>query len=170
MGHVNIEIKARCENPNRIREILKSKSAKFIGEDHQIDMYFDTKNGRLKLREGNIENNLIYYERNDESGPKQSNVILLKAEPNSPLKEILLKSIGTKVIVDKRREIYFIDNVKFHIDLVEGLGSFVEIEAIDERGDIGAEELRKQCDHFIELLGIKGEDLLSNSYSDLLKE
>ena len=170
MGHVNIEIKARCDDPDRIRDILHSRDAKFVGEDHQIDTYFDVKNGRLKLREGDIENNLIYYERKNDSGPKQSDVILFRTELNSPLKEILLKSVGTRIVVDKRREIYFIDNVKFHIDLVEGLGSFVEIEAIDEKGDIGSKRLREQCNSFVELLGIKEEELLSNSYSDLLEQ
>ena len=72
------------------------------------------------------------------------------------------------VVVDKQREIYFIDNVKFHIDQVEGLGSFVEIEAIDATGQLGIEKLRQQCDYYIALLEINPEDLVETSYSNLL--
>jgi adenylate cyclase, class 2 len=164
---INIEIKAICSEPNRIREILKSRDARFAGLDHQIDTYFKTKIGRLKLREGNIENALIYYEREDQQGPKKSDVILYKA-PGLALKEILSKSLGILVIVNKQREIYFIDNVKFHIDTVQDLGTFVEIEAIDEEGTIGQEQLLKQCGYYLSLFEISDEHLIARSYSDLL--
>src|SRR3989304_7677704 len=111
MAHVNIEIKAKSNNQDAIREILKSKNADFKGIDHQIDTYFKVANGRLKLREGNIENHLIYYERTNKRGPKQSQILLYKSEPNSSLKEILTKSLGVLAVVDKTREIYFLDNV-----------------------------------------------------------
>ena len=68
MSHINIEIKARSNNQDRIRDILKSKNADFKGIDHQIDTYFNVPKGRLKLREGNIENNLIFYERKNQAG------------------------------------------------------------------------------------------------------
>ena len=168
MSHINIEIKARSNNQDKIREILKSRNADFKGIDHQIDTYFNVKLGRLKLREGKIENFLIYYDREDKEGPKQSNVILFKSDPKSSLKEILKKSLGILVVVDKRREIYFINNVKFHIDTVENLGTFIEIEAIDKDGNIGRERLLEQCNSFLELFNIRQEDLISVSYSDLL--
>jgi adenylate cyclase class IV len=57
----NIEIKARCNDLDKIRSILKTKNALFKGVDNQVDTYFNSKIGRLKLREGNIESNLIYY-------------------------------------------------------------------------------------------------------------
>lgn len=168
MSHINIEIKAKCKNQNNIRDFLKSQNALFEGVDHQIDTYFKIKSGRLKLREGNIENFLIYYERENLSGPKQSDVVLYKNEPGSPLKEILAKSLEILVVVDKKREIYFIENIKFHLDEVAGLGTFMEIEAIDRDGSIGKEKLLKQCNKYLDLLEIKKEDLISNSYSDLL--
>src|SRR3989344_1781403 len=121
MAHLNVEIKARCNDHAKIREILISKGADFKGTDHQIDTYFKTGNGRLKLREGNIENHLIFYEREDKEGPKESNVILFDNKPGSSLKEILSKSLGILAVVDKLREIYFIENVKFHIDTVKDL-------------------------------------------------
>lgn len=165
---INIEIKARAKNQERIREVLKSKNADFKGVDHQIDTYFKVNFGRLKLREGNIENYLIHYDREDKEGPKQSNVLLYNFKPGSSLKEILENSLGILVVVDKRREIYFIENVKFHIDDVKDLGLFIEIEAIDEKGDIGLEKLHEQCNFYLDLFNILKEDLVSISYSDLL--
>lgn len=168
MPHINIEIKARCNDHSHIRDILNSLDARFVGLDHQIDTYFNSQNGRLKLREGNIENSLIYYQRADSADPKLSNVILFNTEPDSPLKDILTHSIGTKIIVDKKREIYFVDNVKFHIDSVRGLGDFIEIEAIDETGNIGMDRLLEQCNYYLNLFNIDDADLVSGSYSDLL--
>lgn len=168
MGHVNIEIKARCANPQAVREVLRVQNADFCGTDQQIDTYFKVNHGRLKLREGTIENCLVYYERVDQSGPKQSDVILFPALPGTPLKEILTQSLGVLVVVEKQREIYFIDNVKFHLDEVKRLGTFVEIEAIDINGIVGKNRLRAQCQSFLDLLRISPDDFVAVSYSDLL--
>jgi len=166
--HINIEIKAFCRNPNEIREILESKNADFKGKDHQVDTYFNVHYGRLKLREGNIENHLIHYQRDDQEGPKQSDVLLFKSQPGTTLKEILTRSMGILVVVDKKREIYFLDNVKFHLDQVQGLGSFAEIEAIDTDGSLGREKLLEQCKYYLQLFNIDQEDLIPVSYSDLM--
>jgi len=168
MPHINIEIKARTAERERIRDILKSKNADFIGTDHQVDTYFKVGSGRLKLREGNIENHLIYYEREDIRGPKKSSVTLYKNNAGSNLKEILIKSLGVLAVVDKHREIYFIENVKFHLDNVFQLGTFVEIEAIDKTGTIGNEKLLEQCNFYLNLFRIPEEDLMAVSYCDLL--
>lgn len=168
MGHLNVEIKARCNNQEAVREYLKANDADFKGIDHQIDTYFKAPNGRLKLREGEIENFLIHYERVDQEGPKQSKVTLFASQPGSTLKEVLTKALGILVIVDKKREIYFINNVKFHVDVVEGLGTFMEIEAIDKDGSIGKDKLNDQCNKYLQDLGVEDEDLVSISYSDLL--
>lgn len=170
MSHINIEIKARCNNQDKIRHILKLQNADFKGIDHQIDTYFKVKNGRLKLREGNIENFLIYYERGNTVAAKQSDVTLFKTEPGSTLKEILTKANGILAVVDKKREIYFVENIKFHLDTVQNLGTFVEIEAIDKSGSIGKEKLLAQCEKYMKLFQIPKSDLISNSYSDLLLE
>lgn len=168
MAHINIEIKARTSRIEEIRETLKKCGADFRGTDNQVDTYFKVSQGRLKLREGNIENHLIYYERKDIAEPKKSVVILYKNLPGSNLKEILTRSLGIRVVVDKSREIYFIENVKFHLDIVRGLGSYVEIEAIDLDGGIGEKKLFKQCSYYIDLFGLTKEDLITTSYSDLL--
>lgn len=166
----NVEIKARCDDQERIRRLLQARRARFIGEDHQIDTYFRVPHGRLKLREGNIEHHLIHYHRPDQEGPKGSDVLLYKPHPEAGLKALLTRALGVLVVVDKRREIYFIDNVKFHIDRVEGLGTFVEIEAIDEDGSIGTERLKEQCQHYLDLFDLPPVSLIAVSYSDLLLE
>ena len=125
-------------------------------------------NGRLKLREGNIENALIHYHRTDQAGPRQSDVTLYQAPANSALKAALTAALGVKTVVDKRREIYFVDNVKFHIDEVKELGNFVEIEAIDMNGELDTTVLQAQCQKYMDLLGIREKDLLKVSYSDLI--
>lgn len=169
MDHINIEIKARCNDHEKIRSLLKSKNADFKGVDHQIDTYFKVNSGRLKLREGNIENHLIFYNRANQEGPKQSDVTLFNTQPNSEVKDILVKALGILFVVDKSREIYFIDNLKFHLDTVKELGTFMEIEAIDT-GGIPKEKLLEQCKSYMQLFGIKDADLLAVSYSDLLIE
>ena len=166
MNHLNIEIKARCSSQKEIRRILKERNADFKGLDHQIDTYFKVAKGRLKLREGNIENYLIHYEREDVSGPKKSKVILYDFDHDPALQEILTKTLGVLAVVDKKREIYFVDNVKFHLDDVRGLGKFVEIEAIGT--DKNKRELLRQCTYYQNLFRIKKEDLVSCSYSDLI--
>lgn len=168
MGILNIEIKARTDDQSGIRNQLRALNAKEKGTDHQIDTYFNVRNGRLKLREGNIENNLIHYLREDHDGPKESKVVLFKSEPDSTLKGILTNALGVLVVVDKRREIYFIDNVKFHIDDVAGLGSFIEIEAIDKDENIGKEKLLEQCEYYLRMFNIPDNNLISVSYSDLV--
>ncbi|HEX4876466.1 MAG TPA: class IV adenylate cyclase [Chitinophagaceae bacterium] len=168
MPYLNIEIKARCADPSFIRNYLLANMAEFRGTDEQTDTYFHVHNGRLKLREGNIENNLIYYERSNQAGPKDSHFQLVKIEDAAGLKEALTKANGIKVVVKKRREIYYIDNVKFHIDDVPGLGSFVEIEAGNILVDLNKEQLKAQCDHYLAAFGILENDLIENSYSDML--
>ncbi|MBK5272950.1 MAG: class IV adenylate cyclase [Bacteroidia bacterium] len=169
MSYLNVEIKVKCNDPSFIRNYLVSGGAEFRGVDEQTDTYFKVANGRLKLREGTIENNLIYYEREDQAGPKSSHFNLVKIEDAKGLKAVLAKSIGTKIIVKKKREIYYIRNVKFHIDEVAGLGSFVEIEAGNILVDMSQEQLKAQCDFYLHEFKIKDEDLVEVSYSDLLE-
>lgn len=170
MSWKNVEIKAKCSDIKKLEGILLEHQADYKGEDHQIDTYFNTPNGRLKLREGNIENALIHYNRGNQLQPKLSSITYYKPNASSDLKATLAAALGIKVVVDKRRQIFFINQVKFHLDRVEKLGTFVEIEAIDTDGTIGESLLREQCYHYMEILGIKEADLLAISYSDLLLE
>jgi len=169
MQHLNIEIKARCTDLAAIRSILQQHNAEFVGEDHQIDTYFDVAEGRLKLREGTIEQSLIHYHRPDQAGPKPSTVTRYEPEAPAELKGVLEEALGVWVVVDKRREIYFIDNVKFHLDRVKGLGTFVEIEAIGQNEEGEPDELQAQCQQYMTLFGLSSDALIADSYSDLLK-
>lgn len=168
MPFLNVEIKARCWDASLVRQYLLSNGAEFRGTDNQTDTYFNVANGRLKLREGNIENNLIYYERNNQAGPKESHFNLVRIEDAKGLKEVLTRSNGIKVIVEKKREIYYIKNAKFHIDEVPGLGSFIEIEAGNIMADLSQKQLEEQCSFYLKELGIEEKDLMEKSYSDML--
>jgi predicted adenylyl cyclase CyaB len=164
----NFEFKARAEDLNKLEQKLLRLNPVFKGEDHQIDTYFNVPCGRLKLREGNIENALIYYERPDIADAKQSAIILYKHQPDTSLKEILAKVNGIKVVVDKRRKIYFIGNVKFHFDTVKDLGTYIEVEAIDDTGEISLEKLKEQCNMYFSFFGLEKSDFVDKSYSDLI--
>ena len=160
----NIEIKARCPDPVRVRAILKTQRAVFKGLDHQIDTYFFVPSGRLKLREGTIENALIYYKRGDQKNSKRCDSTLFPCSKKAPLKKVLTKALGVLSVVDKKREIYFIKNAKFHIDRVKKLGNFVEIEVFGSAKTIV--KLKRQCACYQKLLRIRAKDLVADSYSD----
>lgn len=165
------EIKAKCHSPSEIEQFLKNNKADYVGLDHQIDTYFHVPIGKLKLRQGNIESQLIYYDRTEVKDIKESHVNLYKPHANvDQLKTLLTNSCGIKAVVDKKRKIFYIDNVKFHIDEVVDLGHFVEIEAIGEKDVDDENGLYLQCRSFMKLLGIKETDLIDKSYSDMIIE
>jgi predicted adenylyl cyclase CyaB len=166
--HLNIEFKARSSRNEELQQLLSAYNPRFAGEDHQKDTYFNVPHGRMKLREGNIEHALIHYQRSNVAGAKQSDVILYQHQPDAALKTLLTAALGIKVIVEKRRRIYFVDNVKIHFDQVTGLGQFLEVEAIDLDGTMGIEKLGEQCRHFARLFGVADSDYLAQSYSDML--
>jgi predicted adenylyl cyclase CyaB len=170
MHHVNVEIKSRCDDLSAVRQRLQARDPRFVGEDHQVDTYFQVDTGRLKLREGTLERALIYYRRPDQDGPKTSDIRRYEPAESAPLKAVLKAALGVWVVVDKRREIYFLDNVKFHLDRVDRLGTFVEIEAIGEDASADQAALREQCARFQKALGLADEDLVARSYSDLVAE
>lgn len=170
MNILNFEFKARTNDLNGLEQKLLGLNPVFIGEDKQIDTYFDVSHGRLKLREGNVENSLIHYERGNTADAKESKILLYEHKPDQTLKSILTKTLGIKVVVDKLRKIYFIENVKFHFDYLSTLGTFVEVEAIDKDGSIGLEQLKKQCRKYAEFFEINDSDYVSESYSDLILE
>ena len=164
----NIEFKARVTNLQDIEKKLLSLKPIFIGIDEQLDTYFSVPTGRLKLREGNIENALIWYKRANTADAKLSTILLYNHKPDGALKQILTLLHGIKVVVQKTRKIYFIDNVKFHLDVVEGLGHFIEVEAIDKDATIGIEKLHGQCNQYAHLFNILPSAYVAYSYSDML--
>ncbi|MBD3190088.1 MAG: class IV adenylate cyclase [Candidatus Heimdallarchaeota archaeon] len=164
---MNVEFKARCNNHKHIKKVLKEYDARFEGIDHQTDIYFKVNNGRLKLRKGNIENALIYYSRENIKGIKPSHFTLYQSKNLEELEQLLRAACGVLIIVKKKREIFYINNIKFNLDEVNGLGTFVEIEAFTNDPK-QIEVLKKEVQHFMKLFNISSENLESHSYSDLL--
>ena len=169
MNIKNFEFKARVDNTEQYENKLLALNPRFEGVDHQVDTYFNVSKGRLKLREGNIENSLIYYERENVADAKRSDIILFRFQPDKALKEILILQLGIKVVVDKLRKIYFINNIKFHFDTVTALGSFIEVEAIDHKGELTIEQLKQQCDQYFIFFELDKMQLVDKSYSDLIE-
>lgn len=169
MGHLNVEFKARCARPDEIVQRLVDLGAQHHGRDVQIDVYYQAAKGRLKLRRGELENNVIHYDRTDGPGPKESHVSLVPLGAERVLDDLLDAALDRDIVVTKRRDIFWLDNVKFHLDSVTDLGSFVEVEAIDYDGDRGSDALRAQCQEYMTFLGIRDEELEDRSYSDMLR-
>ena len=172
-AHLNVELKARCADPARVRRVLAAAGATSPGVDVQRDVYFEVPAGRLKLRRGTIERALVFYRRGDVADAKRSEVTMTRLEAAPPdvdraLEETLATALGVRAVVEKTREIRYVDNVKFHLDEVPGLGAFVEIEAIDLDGTRGEERLRAQCEAWRERLGLSADDLVAASYADFV--
>jgi adenylate cyclase class 2 len=166
MKLLNFEFKARLKDPAPVRTTLKQLRARFLGTDHQVDTYFHVPAGRLKIREGRIENSLIHYQRTDSAHARRSHVELMLLPRRNSIRAILSGALGVLTVVDKRREIYFVGNVKIHLDRVRGLGTFLEVEAMTRTGDI--KKVRAQAAKFQKLFNISAKDIVPQSYSDLI--
>jgi adenylate cyclase, class 2 len=166
MKRINFEFKARMRDERRVRAVLKQLRARYVGLDHQVDTYFHAPSGRLKVREGTIENALIFYRRTNSARPRRSSVDLMLLPRRNGLRAILSRVMQPRVVVDKRREIYFVGNVKIHLDRVRGLGKFLEVEAITRTGRL--DRARGQALRFQKLFGVARQDIVPQSYSDLV--
>ncbi len=166
MKRVNYEFKARLEDDSRVRAALRTLRARYVGADHQVDTYFRVPAGRLKVREGRIENALIFYRRADTAKARRADIEMMLLPRRNAVRAILADSLGVQAVVDKRREIYFAGTVKIHLDRVKGLGRFVEVEALSRSGSVLA--ARQQARKFQKLFGIPDRDIVAYSYSDLV--
>jgi len=165
-----VEIKAAYDNLDKARAVLEKLEAKFLGSFKQVDTYFNVKRGRLKLREveGARAAQLIYYQRQNLKGPKESDVVIVETPDANEMKDIMDAVFGIKVVVEKRRDVYIYKGVRIHLDEVRDLGTFVEFEKETTSEDI--ERDRKLLRDLMRALGIVEEDLIRESYSDLLLE
>ena len=166
----NIEIKARINNTEKICHILKVSKYKFVGNDHQIDTYFNVNRGRFKLRESSLSGpHLIIYMRDDLSGPKSSEYQIISVKNEVGLKHLLKKTLGIRNVIEKSRKIYLYKNVRIHLDQVKKLGNFLELEAVmDEDNNSRKMEIRK-IKSLLVRLGIKDENLIKGSYENLIE-
>lgn len=168
MSHLNVELKARCDSLEAPRAVLVAAGARCVGTDHQVDLYYPCAHGRFKLREGTIEHALIHYERPNVDGIKPCAVTMTRLPAEVALADVLTAALGEPQRVAKVREIWYLDNVKIHLDRVDPLGTFLEIEALDLDGTRGEAALRAQCEELMARLGVDRSQLLALSYSDLL--
>lgn len=166
----NIEIKAKYYNLETAKVIAESLKADYQGVLHQVDTYYHTKAGRLKLREiNNTESVLIPYFKDYSYGPMKSCYELLAVNNTENLKEILDKILGVETIVDKQREVFLVDNIRVHLDRVKDLGTFIEFEAVYSDDSLYAKKRESEKLEFLmQKFKIKKEHLLNQSYIDYL--
>jgi len=165
----NIEIKARAGNPTLLRERAQRLSGASGELLLQEDSFFCVPKGRLKLRVlGPDRGELIYYEREDLAGPKSSHYLLFPAPEPAALRAVLAASLGILGIVRKQRWLFRIGNTRVHLDDVEGLGTFVELEVVLQPGQ-SAQEGHAIAADLMRRLGIESGDLVAGAYLDLLQ-
>ena len=168
----NVELKARDPDPARSLERALALGAEDKGEIRQSDTYFARARGRLKLRESQTEGSplwdeLIQYSRPDSTDARTSAYQRVPVADAAALHEALDAAYGTLVSVVKRRRLLLWEGVRIHLDDVEGLGTFLEFEAVAEDGsDLSAEH--EKVERLRAELEVDDADLIAASYSDLL--
>ncbi|XP_044747913.1 uncharacterized protein LOC123309093 [Coccinella septempunctata] len=167
----NVEIKASIENRDELESIINEMNLGSAEVIIQHDIFFKTPKGRLKMRKFKDNGGeLIFYERDDTEGPKLStyNKMNLSREDVANLSTILSQSLGVHGEVKKTRYLYLFEQTRIHIDYVEELGNFLELEVVltpnqsPEEGQMIAESIMKK-------LKVDSKNLISCSYMDLIK-
>ncbi len=165
----NIEIKAYARNFEEIRRRAEALSDQPVEVLPQEDMFFNTPQGRLKLRVLSANNGqLIYYTRPNQEGPKRSDYqIYLTSDPEN-LKRVLELAYGRRGIVRKRRYLYLVGQTRVHLDDVEGLGQFMELEVVLREGQSDADG-QAVAEELMASLGVEKNELIEGAYMDLLE-
>ncbi|RLI08684.1 hypothetical protein DRO32_01900, partial [Candidatus Bathyarchaeota archaeon] len=167
MEKLNVEVKARVADPEEVRRRLLELGAEEMGTFLQTDTYFLTSKGRLKLREveGLEEAELIYYERRDEAGPRACRALVLKLPRRAS--GALREALPVRSVVKKSRTIFRLGPTEIHLDEVEGLGSFLELE-VKTGPDLGREEALGVARELLSELGVDAGALVPYSYGDMV--
>lgn len=179
----NFEFKARLHDMQHVKAALLTRAANFAGVLQQTDTYFHVSGGRLKLREivyesltasapKRAENQLIFYQRPDHAAVKRSDYHLAPIGDAVTLREVLALALGVRVIVKKRRTLYLLPlenggSIRIHLDQVEGLGDFVEVEAVAPADEFSA-AAEAGAQDLLQAFHITENELISGSYADLL--
>ena len=132
----NVEIKARVENIGPVFARAAELADEGPVEIVQDDTFFACKNGRLKLRTfPSGEGELIFYRRTDQKGPKESYYVLYPTTSPDALRETLSLAYGQTGRVRKQRTLFMSGRTRIHLDRVEGLGNFLELEVVLAEGE-----------------------------------
>jgi homotetrameric cytidine deaminase len=165
----NVELKARDPDPARTLALARKLGASDEGEITQRDTYFGGSRARVKLREQTPgEDELISYRRPDDEQERVSDYLRVPAPDAAALREALDAAYGTKVVVSKKRHLLLWEDVRIHLDEVEGLGSYMELEGLVDGDDDGP--ARERVERLRKELEIDAAHLVSGSYSDLLSD
>ena len=166
----NIEIKARVADAIRVRRLVEGTGASGPQLLVQEDIFFACRQGRMKLRILSSDHGeLIYYERPDMPGAKRSGYSIARTFTPIELKEVLARALSILTVVKKRRLLYLLGQTRIHLDEVENLGSFIELEAV-MGPDQPAEEGRQIVQDIMRRLEIEESNLISCAYADLLSQ
>jgi predicted adenylyl cyclase CyaB len=166
----NVEIKARVQDWETLRQRVDALAGPPNALLCQEDTFFRTPQGRLKLRIlAPDHGQLIYYERPDRAGPKTSHYILADTTEPHALGQVLSEALGVRGVVRKQRWLYWVGHTRVHLDQVEGLGDFVELEVVLQPGQGDDDGLAVARD-LMAKLGIQEEDLVQGAYMDLLDQ
>jgi homotetrameric cytidine deaminase len=169
MAPVNVELKARDFDPPATAARCRALGAEDHGMLWQRDTYFARARGRLKLREqGEDGGELIAYRRPDRTEPEESSYVLAPVGAPEELSKALDAALGTTVVVAKRRRLFIWENVRIHLDEVEELGTFVELEAVVGSGPDELAIARERVAHLRTELAIEDDALVAVGYADLL--
>lgn len=165
----NIEIKARARNFDKICRRAEELSDTPVEVIPQEDIFFNTPQGRLKLRVfSGSQGQLIYYTRPDQEGPKRSDYQIFHTSNALPLKHVLELAYGVRGVVRKTRYLYLVGQTRVHLDDVEGLGQFMELEVVMQEGQTDAEG-QVIAEDLMASLGVEKDDLIEGAYMDLLE-
>ncbi|KAM4748938.1 uncharacterized protein WCC33_006347 [Rhinophrynus dorsalis] len=165
----NVEVKARVHDWEHILQVCQQLSncpGEFI---KQRDVFFNSSHGRLKLRDfQDGQGQLIYYERPDLLGPKLSDYSISNTPDPVGLEGVLTQALGVRGSVVKQRFLFLVGQTRIHLDRVQNLGDFIELEVVltesqtAQDGDLIAQ-------HLMNSLGIQNDDLITGAYVDLLQ-
>lgn len=166
----NIEIKARVDDMSALCRLVEGIADSGPLLIRQSDTFFNCPRGRLKLRViDQRSGELIYYQRPDTAGPSESHYRIFPVGDPPALHETLHRAYGTLGVVDKERTLYHAGQTRIHLDRVNGLGEFMELEVVLVQ-DQTAEEGENIARVLMERLEIKPDHLVERAYLDLLLE
>jgi len=164
----NVEIKARVSNVEAMRQKAAAVADKGPIEITQDDTFSRCESGRLKLRAfSSDEGELIFYRRADQQGPRESFYLLSRTSTPDTLRESLSLAYGQTGRVRKHRTLFLVGRTRIHLDQVEGLGSFLELEVVLEDGETAESGIR-EAHILMERLGVQSTQLVQGAYVDLL--